>query len=297
MSEKSQERADQAVEAMAEKVIESLRAGLANPADWKPGWAKVDSGFNPVTERRYTGFNWLICAVLAEGEHVATYKHWQSAGAQVRKGEHGTVLLRPITAKVTDEETGEVTYRKIPGRFSTFTVFFEHQVDGYERPAEGTVDPHDVDEAYGYAKVVTGGRVLEGGSSANYSLANDVVHLPGRDQWFDVERAWSTMAHEITHFTGAEKRLNRHGRRNGIFGSPEYAAEELVAEMGAAMLLAHLGMTAEPRQDHLDYLGSWLRALEDDPRHLVTAASAAQAAVNWIVEHAGSREEVLRGAA
>jgi len=91
---------------------------------------------------------------------------------------------------------------------------------------------------------------------------------------------YATLAHEATHWTGAENRLKRDLR--GRFGSDAYAAEELIAELGAAFLCAGLGLTNEPRPDHAAYIASWLKLLRSDKRAIFTAASKAQAAADWM---------------
>jgi antirestriction protein ArdC len=90
------------------------------------------------------------------------------------------------------------------------------------------------------------------------------------------EAYYSTVLHELTHWTAPPHRCNRD--LSGRFGSEAYAMEELVAELGAAFLCAELGITAEPRADHAQYLTHWLTVLKADKRAIFTAASkAAQA--------------------
>ncbi len=82
------------------------------------------------------------------------------------------------------------------------------------------------------------------------------------------------------HWTGAEQRLNRQfGKR---FGDAAYAAEELVAELGAAFLCAELGITQEVRPDHAQYLAHWLKLLKTDTRALNTTAAEASRAAVWL---------------
>ena len=91
---------------------------------------------------------------------------------------------------------------------------------------------------------------------------------------------YSTLLHELTHWSGHESRLAREfGKR---FGDDAYAMEELVAELGAAFLCGDLGITAEPRPDHADYIGHWLRILKGDRQAIFTAASAANKAAEYL---------------
>jgi antirestriction protein ArdC len=88
------------------------------------------------------------------------------------------------------------------------------------------------------------------------------------------------LLHELTHWSGAETRCDRtFGER---FGDDAYAMEEMVAELGAAFLCGDLGITAEPRADHADYIGHWLRILKADRKAIFTAASAANKAAEYL---------------
>ena len=96
---------------------------------------------------------------------------------------------------------------------------------------------------------------------------------------------YSTLAHEHNHWTAKESRCDRQlGKR---FGDNAYAAEELIAELGAAFTCAHLGLSTEPREDHAQYLASWLKVLKADSRAIFTAASKAQRATDWMIARAG----------
>ena len=96
---------------------------------------------------------------------------------------------------------------------------------------------------------------------------------------------YSTLAHEFTHWTATAGRCNRDlGKR---FGDNAYAAEELIAELGAAFTCAHLGLSTEPREDHAQYIQSWLEVLKGDNKAIFTAASKAQQATDWLIARAG----------
>jgi antirestriction protein ArdC len=96
---------------------------------------------------------------------------------------------------------------------------------------------------------------------------------------------YSVLAHEHTHWTGTAARCNRELSKR--FGDNAYAAEELIAELGAAFTCAHLGLSTEPRADHAQYLAHWLNVLKADKRAIFTAASKAQQATDWLIQRAG----------
>ena len=100
------------------------------------------------------------------------------------------------------------------------------------------------------------------------------------------EGFYSTLAHELVHWTGAEKRLARD--LSGRFGDESYAIEELVAELGAAFLCADLRITPEPREDHACYIKNWLAILKNDKKAIFTAAAKASQAATWFASQKDS---------
>ena len=110
--------------------------------------------------------------------------------------------------------------------------------------------------------------------------------MPDRHRFIGTETStategwYSTLLHELTHWTGASHRMDRtFGKR---FGDDAYAMEEMVAELGAAFLCGDLGITAEPRPDHAAYIENWLRILKADRKAIFTAASAANKAAEYL---------------
>ena len=111
----------------------------------------------------------------------------------------------------------------------------------------------------------------------------DGIRLPPPEAFESAAHYYSTSLHEHTHWTGHESRLNRN--LTGRFGEAAYAAEELVAELGAAFLSAALSIPGRLR--HAEYLGSWLQLLQHDARAIFTAAGKATAAARYLEERGG----------
>jgi antirestriction protein ArdC len=131
-----------------------------------------------------------------------------------------------------------------------------------------------------------------GGSRAFYRPSTDSIHLPPREAFIGTatsspaETYYSTLLHELVHYSGHETRCNRQlGKR---FGDDAYAMEELVAELGAAFLCADLQITAEPRADHAQYLSHWLTVLKADNKAIFTAASKASEAATFLAALQGA---------
>ncbi|CAM6053277.1 unnamed protein product [Sphagnum tenellum] len=238
----------------------------------------------------YRGVNVLMlwAAAMEKGYNCPlwlTYKQASELGGQVRKGEKGSLVVyaNKITKTETDTTGADV---KIDIPFMKgYTVFNTEQIDGlpghyYATPAplNGDIEPLDaVDRFFANTKLT----IKHGGSSAFYSPSRDIVQIPELKAFRDAESYYATLAHEMTHWTRHESRLNRDlGRKR--FGDAGYAMEELVAEIGAAFLCADLGITPETRDDHAAYIASWLKVLKDDRRAIFTAASHAQKAADFL---------------
>ena len=216
----------------------------------------------------------------------ATYKQWQERGCQVRKGEKAAMVVFWKAYKVEQDDAGddEGDETRLVARASF--VFNAAQVDGFDlsKISKGET-PEDLSEDQRIASAeaffaATGAIVRHGGNRAFYTTAGDFIQMPQFAQFDGAVFYYATLAHEHTHWTGANARLDRQfGAR---FGDQAYAFEELVAELGAAYLCGILGLANEPRPDHAAYLDSWLKVLKSDKKAIFTAANKAQAAVDYL---------------
>ncbi len=214
-----------------------------------------------------------------------TYKQASELGGQVRKGEHGSLVVYAdrIRRSETDDK-GKETEREIPF-MKGYTVFNCEQVDGlpahfYSKPAAPLPAIERIASADRFF-AATGIELRHGGARAYYCEASDHVQMPPFESFRDAESYAATLAHEATHWTKHPKRLAREfGRKR--WGDAGYAAEELVAELGAAFLCAALGITPEVREDHAAYIASWFEVLKHDNRAVFTAAAHAQRAADYL---------------
>jgi antirestriction protein ArdC len=285
-----------------DKVTADLVAAIEDGASgWRMPWHRLAAGRLPVSVdgRPYRGWNALVLAMVAADQgwssgRFATYRGWQRHGGQVRRGEHGThvVLWKPIeradngdTNGGNGDADGIDTRRRLLAR--VFTVFAAEQADGAERylqPAEQRDEPDRIADAEAYFAAV-GARVVVGGDRACYVPALDEIRLPALTQFDHASAFYSTAAHEHVHRTGHESRLARD--LSGRFGDHAYAAEELIAELGAAFWCAQFGLEQATREDHATYLADWVAILKTDARAVVTACSQAQRAVDHLNTAAG----------
>jgi antirestriction protein ArdC len=165
-----------------------------------------------------------------------------------------------------------------------YTVFNIEQIEGlpahYYAKIEPRGEPLKLIEAAEAFFAATGATFRHGGDSAYYAPGPDYIQLPPPEAFKDAESVAAVKGHETIHWSGHPSRLARVlGKR---FGDDAYAAEELIAELGAAFLCAGLGITPEPRADHASYLAHWLNILKADKRAIFTAAAQAQRAVDFL---------------
>ena len=124
--------------------------------------------------------------------------------------------------------------------------------------------------------------------AAYYSVKKDQIVMPLKEQFKDGESFYGTLFHEMVHSTGAENRLNR--LKSCVFGDKDYAREELVAELGSALICQQNGIQKNLKGDSAAYLKSWLGALEESPEFIRTVMSDVKRGTSAITSR---MEEVL----
>ena len=273
------------------KIIEAIEAGSENGRWEMPWYVPEGMGYpvNAVTGDTYRGVN--ILALWVESElrgytdaNWATYKQWQSVGKQVRKGEKAAigVVWKPWEPKDGQEQPPEgeegANHTRMFGR--AFCLFNASQIEGYEPPAAPDIPEIPRIETAEMFFASLEADIRHGGAKAFYRPSGDYIQMPPFPAFRDPVAYYATLAHEATHWTGSASRLDRDLK--GRFGDESYAAEELVAELGAAFLSASLGLTPEPRPDHAMYVQSWLKVLKNDTRAIFTASSLAQKAADYM---------------
>jgi antirestriction protein ArdC len=270
------------------EIIAAIEAGAGHyRMPWHHNGSAVSRPANVSSQRRYRGANVLALWIAAEAAGYAdgiwgTYRQWQAAGAQVRRGEKGAAVMlwKHVASSDNgdDEDDDTSARRRIFAR--AFTVFNAAQVDGYAPPPIPVLSETErctaAERFIGHLGITT---VFEG-SEAYYRPSDDTVYMPPFSQFRDAASFYGVALHEYGHASGAKHRLARD--LSGRFGSAAYAMEEISVELLSGMILADLGIAHHPRPDHAAYISSWLEILKRDPRAIVTAASKAQAAADWM---------------
>lgn len=267
---------------------------------WTRPWVGGDMIAMPRNIRgtTYRGVNVFILWVTAIAEGYkspvwGTYKQWEEMGTDMSplKGQHGTrvVLWKPYEIK--DKATGQVKIGKNGKPETTmymksYTVFNANQFGLHlgEPEAKKINDVVDNAEVETYINNLKA-KIDYTHSHAFYRPTTDEIGMPTKESFIAVgestatENFYSTLFHEITHWTGADKRCNR--KLASKFDREPYAMEELIAEMGAAFFCARFGISPVVREDHAQYIKGWLSQMKADKKAIFTAASLAQHAVDF----------------
>lgn len=265
------------------RIVLALENGVA---PWKKGWNAAGSApRNYRSKHVYQGINALLLGMLPyEQPYYLTFKQARELGGCVRKGEKGMPVVFYSVTKREDEAGKE----KKQAYLQYSTVFNIAQIDGVawklpKLPAREHTPLAAAEQVLaGYAG---GPRVEYRGSEAFYRTSTDLILLPPAESFHTAEDFYLTLFHELGHSTGHQRRLNRPTlTEKAAFGSETYAKEELVAELTAAFLGNSAGLDfARIEPSSAAYLVSWLQALRNDKRLIISAASQAQKAANHIL--------------
>jgi len=241
---------------------------------------------NAVTNRPYSGCN-VILLWLAHDRGWATprfltFKQANEAGGHVRKGEHGTKVYFVKQLQVKDDNSDEAETRLIP-LLREYTVFNVDQCENLPESVKAgkpvrVRNPDTRDALADQFLCSTGADMREGHGEAYYVPSRDFISMPAFPAFKGADHFYSTAFHELTHWTGHKSRLDRDLKHR--FGAREYAAEELVAELGAAFLCAEFSFNNDLR--HAGYIATWVELLKADKRAFFTACNRASKAVDYV---------------
>ena len=276
---------------ITDAIVAAIEAGAGKYA--MPWNQAAGVPINAASRKAYRGINTLALWAAAQAKGYpsdiwATFKQWREMGASVRKGETATSIVFWKISDRKDDPEGEDQTDETTGRRSLvlargYAVFNAAQVDGYEAPVMPILPPAErVDHAERFFAEL-GADIRHGGGKAYYAPSLDRIQMPPFEAFRSGVAYYGTLAHEAVHWTSHADRCARDLK--GRFGDEAYAAEELVAELGASYLAADLDLEPEPRPDHAAYIASWLKALKNDKRAIFTAAGRAQAAVARMHAH------------
>lgn len=265
-------------------------------------WHKgLPQAMNRVTGKYYGGNNLLIlwdeCLKKNYSKNEwATMRQWNRIGAGVQRGSKGTLIkfFVPVNEEEDQEQQTELEFADNDSQDDEngFKVFFNYvfnadQVTNYD------IDQIEIfDHPIGKKDLIeefiskTGATIIHEGNRAFYRVSADIITMPPKAAFkaingsSSMENYYSVLLHELIHWTGHQSRCNRS--MINAFGSPRYAFEELIAEIGTAIISTQFQNTVVPRENHAQYVNSWLRILKHDFKFFTDALELARTAVNWL---------------
>ena len=270
-----------------------------NNMNWsKPFTTTILNGHhNVISKKPYQGMNCFSIGLSVhkngfKSNEWATFNQWKNLGAKIKKGSKGTEILY-WNIKEYEDKTNKDEKVKIPF-LKYFVVFNADQVDGYETKEKGLKDFNlkEIDNWKTHFKTDTfvenTKADINTANKAFYSPNGDFIGMPPKEDFKgDKENTkeqyyYSTLLHELTHWSGHSSRCNRDLKNR--FGSKAYAMEELVAEIGSAFLCSLLGVTKAPTPNHGRYLNNWLEVLKEDKKAIFKAFSLSKVSSEYLLE-------------
>jgi antirestriction protein ArdC len=279
-------------EIVTESIIKQLESGTA---PWRKPW-RCEPPCNLVSGKEYRGINPFLLASQGYGSRYwITFNQAAKLGGHVRKGEHSSIVTFWNIGEEKIIRNAEGVERKSkPILLRYYNVFNIEQTEGIaDKLGLGNATPRvpSIEQCEAIVQGMPNAPAMQQDARAWYRPSNDTVGMPSRDLFHSSEEYYSTLFHELTHSTGHASRVGREGiEQLNTFGSESYSKEELVAEMGAAMLCGVTGISPATIPNSAAYLRSWINVLRGDSKLLVSAASAAQKAADYIRNTAKSTQ-------
>ena len=272
-------------EIVTEQIIRQLEQGVA---PWHKPW-RTEAPCNLVSGKAYRGINPFLLGSQGYGSRYwLTFNQANKLGGHIRKGEKSSIVtFWHVGEEKTIRDTDGNTRKSKPFLLRYYHVFNIEQTEGIaDKLGLGNATPRvaSIEQCEAIVKRMPNPPEIQQDARACYRPSTDTVGMPSKPLFNSSEEYYSTLFHELTHSTGHASRVGREGiEQLNTFGSESYSKEELVAEMGAAMLCGLMGLAPQTLGNSAAYLQSWLGALKSDSRMVVTAASAAQKAVDYIL--------------
>ena len=290
--------------AVTDRIIAELESGII---PWNRPWSGVSEGaIRRSNGKPYSLINQLLLG--KPGEYL-TFKQCKDEGGKVKKGAKSKMVVfwkvlhrekKDASGNVIRDENGLPVDDPIP-MLRYYNVFHIDDCEGIQpkytaehlpATASSLERAEEIIAEYSSRAKLTIEHSKQ--NRAFYSPSRHLVSLPLMEQFEDTAGYYETAFHELTHSTGHESLLNRFSENDGAaaFGSESYSKEELVAEIGACGILHELGLeTAKSFRNNAAYIQSWLSALKNDKRLIVSAAGRAEKAIRLILGEQEDTEE------
>lgn len=281
-----------------QRIVRLLESG---EIPWRKPWKSAsDAQGLPIRANGeyYSGVNVLALWQAQQNHNYAsnqwmTFKQAQALGGSVKKGEKATEICFASTFEKRKElENGDESKERIPF-LKRYWVFNVDQTEGlperFYAPLAALSEFERIEAAERFFSPIPA-KIEHKGNRACYWREADKIDMPKPESFAAPEAYYSTLAHELTHWTGAPDRLAR--KKGTIFGDADYAKEELVAELGAAFTCGHIRILNRTETESAAYIQSWIKHLQNDKRFIFKAAAAASRAFEYLRAYSEKTEEV-----
>lgn len=296
-------------EMVTNRIIEQLQKGIV---PWQRPWSGAslaDGGaINYCTRKPYSYLNQLLLG--REGEWL-TFKQVKAQGGSIKKGAKAGLVVYYTTVtkskREKENEDGENIIETV-SQLHTFpilkyyNVFHISDCTGIESKIKEVQPNEDIKPVDAAENIINGYLDRESGlkfqndkvsGNAYYSPSQDMVVVPKLSQYEIVEEYYSTTFHELTHSTMHPNRCNRKSdMKSSMFGGEDYSREELVAELGSAMLCNASGLDCDKAfKNSVAYIQGWLKQLKNDNKMIIWASSRAEKAAKYIMDIKDEKEQ------
>jgi len=272
---------------VTDKIIALLEQGVC---PWQPSFISEFGNMAPQnyeSKRAYRGINFFLLKLANPNPYYLTFRQVQKQGGRIKKGSKSLPVffwkfqyfdLDGKKVKTEKEATTKV------GRLLFHRVFNAADVVGidFDYPNVQILQDHQRIECCEKVVSSTKASLINKGSQPVFIPSEDRIEMPKLSQYKSAELYYHDLFHELTHWSGHPSRLNRF--KPAPFGSKDYSKEELIAEMGASFLSHYCQITDdEIFQSSASYLQSWITLLKGDSKLIVSAATQAQKAFDYII--------------
>ena len=263
---------------ITERVLKELDKGIIA---WKQPWLQM-SHRNYFSKREYNGINFLMCMLAKKPVNEwATFNQITKKGFKVNKGSKGMPIIFTDHFAVKEEDkNGEEKIKMIP--WLKYYVVFNISQTNIPLPKYGKAEKLPDCEKVVEQLLNKLGIITLNGNRCCYNLKADQITIPPRGSFKSSEEYYTSLFHEIIHATGT--RLGRDMSTN--FGDDSYSKEELIAEIGATFLASYCGISNTTIKNSASYIKGWRDVISKDNKLVVSAASKAQKAIDWLLEKA-----------
>ena len=279
---------------------------------WKAGWSMPKVPESAITKKQYHGINNVTLSLVSMSRGYGDYrwvtfnqmqeKGWtfktDEEGNSLGKGagvsieyfdlidkQTGKRLDRSVLDGMTIEEKNDYFTHNVKPIRKFYRVFNGDVINGIPALEKTEINPMEkvdrVEQLLDYWNE-NEAKIVYGGSQAYYRPKTDEIHLPNREKFFSMQEFYSTALHELGHSTGHESRLNRN--IENLFGTPDYALEELRAEIASMFIEQDLEIQvdAEHKRNNSAYIAAWKKEIKDNPNALFTAITDADKIAKYV---------------